>query len=262
MNVANFADALSAKVTLRFLEHLKEREPYLRLSSIGKPIRQQWYDLKGYKGKPLTPDVKMKFLFGDIIEELLLFLAKEAGHTVERTQEKVSLDDVPGSIDAIIDGILVDTKSASTYSWHKFNDGRLKEDDPFGYLHQLSGYSAALGGYDGAFLVIDKTLGKLCLDRYSKEELSNFKPKEKIQEVRTSLESDTPPPRCYPDEEDGKSGNRKLGIGCSFCNHNEECWKDSNNGQGLKIYSYSTGPRFLTKVVREPNVFLINKVSN
>lgn len=254
LDVANFSKALSSKVVLRFAEHLKEREPYLRLSAIGKPIRQQWYDLKGFKGKPLGPEVKMKFLFGDILEELLLFLAKEAGHTVERTQEKVELDDVPGSIDAIIDGVLVDTKSASTFSWKKFKEGRLKEDDPFGYRFQLSSYSKALGGFDGAFLVIDKTLGKLCLDRYSKEELTALDPSARIKEVREALKSDVPPERCYEDEEDGKSGNRKLGTGCSYCSHVLECWKDANGGEGVKTYLYSTGPRYLTVVKREPKV--------
>ncbi len=262
LNINNFTEALGIKVYNKFLEHMKEREPYLRLSSIGKPSRQIWYDLKGYKPEPLGPDQKMKFLFGDILEELLLFLAKEAGHNVERLQEKVELDGVPGSIDAVIDGVLVDSKSASTYSWNKFNDGRLIQDDPFGYIFQLAGYSEALGGYDAAFLVIDKTLGKLCLDRYSKEQLKEFNARKKIEEVRKNQESDTPPPRCYSDEPYQKSGNRKLGIGCSFCGHKIECWKDCNNGEGVKQYIYSTGPIWLTTIIREPSVFSNKKDIN
>lgn len=258
LNVSNFTEALGTKIYNRFLEHMKEREPYLRLSSIGKPSRQLWYDLKGYKAEALGPDTKMKFLFGDILEELLLFLAKESGHSVERLQEKVELDGVPGSIDAVIDGVLVDSKSASTYSWNKFNDGRLYQDDPFGYIFQLASYSEAIGGYDGAFLVIDKTLGKLCLDRYSKERLKEFNARKKIQEVREAQKSDTPPPRCYEDEAHQKSGNRRLGVGCSFCGHKFECHKDSNDGRGLRVFQYSSGPIFLTKVVKEPNTFESN----
>lgn len=257
LNIANFSEALSTKVASRFADHLIEREPYLRLSAIGKPTRQLWYDLKGYKGEALSADTKMKFLFGDILEELLLFLAAESGHTVERIQEKVELDGVPGSIDAVIDGVLVDTKSASTYSWNKFNSGLLKEQDPFGYIQQISAYSEALGGYDGAFLVIDKTLGKLCLDKYTKEELKSFRPRDRIKSVREAIQSDIEPPRCYSDQpvsKTDKSDNRILAVGCSYCNHKQYCWRDSNDGKGLRQYVYSTGVKFFTKVVKEPRV--------
>jgi hypothetical protein len=40
----------------------------------------------------------------------------------------------------------------------------------------------------------------------------------------------------------------KLDTGCSYCPHKFNCWPD------LKTYYYSTGPRYLTKVVREPRV--------
>lgn len=255
LNIASFSDKLGSRIGSKFKEHLLERKPYVRLSAIGRPLRQQWYELHGFKGEPLSPDVKMKFLFGDILEELLLFLAEEAGHSVEKLQEKVELHGVSGSIDAIIDGVLIDSKSASTYSWNKFANKGLKDDDPFGYYPQIASYSKALGGLDGGFLVIDKTLGKLCLDLYSKEELAEYDSKGRIEEVRRVEASDSPPERCYPEEPHQKSGNMKLGIGCSFCGHKTECWKDSNDGCGLRLFLYSDKPVWLTKVVNEPRVF-------
>ncbi len=78
--------------------------------------------------------------------------------------------------------------------------------------------------------------------------------KEKIAKLKTCLESDTPPPRCYPDEADGVTGNRKLGVNCSYCSFKNECWSDSNKGEGLRKFIYSNGPRWLTTVKNEPKV--------
>jgi hypothetical protein len=70
------------------------------------------------------------------------------------------------------------------------------------------------------------------------------------------LASDTPPERCYEAEFDYKTGNEKLAIGCVFCDFKKECWKDANNGEGLKGYKYAAMPfpLYLTKVVKEPRV--------
>ena len=57
-----------------------------------------------------------------------------------------------------------------------------------------------------------------------------------------------PPEKCYEPKPDGKSGNMKLDIGCSYCAYNKACWPD------LRAFAYSTGPRFLTEVVNEPKV--------
>ena len=65
---------------------------------------------------------------------------------------------------------------------------------------------------------------------------------------------DEPPARCHEAVPDGKSGNRKLGINCSYCSHKARCWADINDGQGLRTFIYSTGPRYLTDVVKLPKV--------
>ena len=62
------------------------------------------------------------------------------------------------------------------------------------------------------------------------------------------------PPRCYEDVEDGSSGNRKLCVECSYCAFKVDCWQDVNNGSGLRKFIYSSGPRWLTVVKKEPNV--------
>lgn len=194
----------------------------------------------------------MKFLFGDILECLLLFLAEEAGHTVTQKQAEVNVNGVLGHIDAVIDGVVVDVKSASTYSFKKFKDGSLETNDPFGYYEQLAGYSKGLDDIPGAFLAIDKTLGHITLLSVSTEQLVPLDINGRVQHLKEMLGSDQLPGRCYEDEAMGEGGNRKLGVNCSYCPFKQECWKDSNGGLGLRSFIYSTGPVYLTTVVKEP----------
>jgi hypothetical protein len=62
------------------------------------------------------------------------------------------------------------------------------------------------------------------------------------------------PTRCFEGIPDGKSGNMKLGVNCSYCAFKAPCWADANDGEGLRLFIYSTGPRWLTEVEREPDV--------
>ena len=231
----------------------------LRMSNIGKPLRQLYYELKLQAPKEeLPPQAIFKFLFGDLIELLFLFLAREAGHTVEHEQKTVHNNGVVGHIDAIIDGHLIDVKSTSKYAFKKFEENRLAQDDPFGYMKQLAGYAESeelKGNIKGAgFVAIGKELGNITYMPVDLAETKMEHPSAKIDKIREALSSDELPPRCYEAEPFGKSGNMKLGINCSYCPYKETCWSDSNNGTGLKKYLYSTGPVWLVDVVREPNV--------
>ena len=72
--------------------------------------------------------------------------------------------------------------------------------------------------------------------------------------VLRSRRKETPPDKCYDDEPDGKSGNMKLARGCVYCRHKFECHKDANNGEGLRVFKYSTGYRYLTQTPNAPKV--------
>ena len=229
------------------------REFTLRMSNIGKGARQLWYEKRDGSDEELSPNTLVKFMFGDIIEALVLFLARMGGHSVTEQQAEVDVKGIKGHIDSDIDGVTVDVKSASTHSFRKFADGSLIENDPFGYIEQLAGYCKARGT-DGAFLAVDKQNGHITYLPISKEELEVFDIEGRIEYIKSVVESNNEPERCYPDEEDGASGNRKLGINCSYCPFKARCWADSNGGLGLRTFLYANGPRFLTHVAREPNV--------
>ncbi|MGH9992866.1 MAG: hypothetical protein ACREBU_01550 [Nitrososphaera sp.] len=229
----------------RLLEAGRPRKATVRMSNVGKPCtRQLWYEIKGYKGEKLQPHTRLKFLYGDVIEQLVLFLAREAGHTVEQRQNKVELDGIRGHIDAVIDGALVDVKSCSPYGFKKFEEGGLEEDDPFGYQAQLAGYKAALGIEEAAWVAMDKQNGHLGVFLLK----SDYPVRSQISKVKAALVSDEPPERAFEPLPDGASGNMKLPVACSYCAFKQTCYPQ------LRTFLYATGPRFLTKVTRVPNV--------
>lgn len=249
-NVQEFGQRLATHIKNRINED--RGKPSLRMSNLGSTCdRELWYKInKPELAEKLPANVRFKFLYGDILEELILFLAKEAGHTVEGTQDTLEINGVKGHRDAVIDGYLVDTKSASTYAFQKFRDHLTPDKDEFGYIDQLGAYLAASQSDPlvkekdvAAFFAVDKTLGHMTLDMHAKSDKDYSK---LVDEKRAMLASSTPPKRSYEDEEDGKSGNRKLGTKCSYCAFKEVCWP------GVKRYDYSGKPRWLTKVAREP----------
>lgn len=234
----------------------RKGEEVLRFSALGKKDRQIWYDANMPEvGEELPGKTYFKFLYGDVLEILLLFCAKESGHEVTHEQHEVDVDGVKGHTDAVIDGIPVDCKSASTFSYQKFRDGSFVFNDPFGYIQQLSGYAHALNKTDRAgFLVCDKTHGDICFAEIDEYTIAGNPPAPRIEELRGVVAMSEPPARCYDDIPEGKSGNRKLGIECSYCPKKYKCWEDANNGQGLRKFTYSRGPTWLTRVKKEPRV--------
>lgn len=244
-----FGGNLTDIMAMRFNEERKGG--FLRLSNIGKPDRQLWYSINDPNGgEKLPPQAHIKFMYGDMQEQLCILLAKLAGHDVQFEQETVNLDGVEGHLDCVIDGYVVDVKSASRYAFPKFSQGTLLEpgNDAFGYVGQLASYvRAKTPGKDGYFLAVNKDLGHLALLKVDAEILAAYDPESRIKHAREMVKGPIPE-RCYEDVPDGKSGNMKLDVGCSYCERKFQCWPD------VKTYYYSTGPRYLTRVVREPKV--------
>ena len=144
----------------------------LRLSQMGPRCpRALWYSVnKPELAEPLPPWAEIKYSYGHILECLGVALCKKAGHEVVGEQDELVLDGIVGHRDAVIDGCVVDIKSASSISFNKFKDGSIAWKDDFGYLDQLDGYVVA--SHDdplvrvkdkGYLLVIDKTLGHMLL---------------------------------------------------------------------------------------------------
>jgi hypothetical protein len=252
----NMASTVAVLAKSRF-DKPQEPRGYLSMSGLGTPCdRKLWYKINQTElAQPLRANALLKFFYGDMIEELALCIAQQAGHTVVGQQDRMEAHGIKGSRDCVIDGMTVDVKSASPYSFKKFQEGNLREQDPFGYISQLSSYVYAAkddplvtNKTHGAFLVIDKVNGHICLDVYDLTEEMKTK-EEEIRAIKEMVAQKIPPERGFEDEPQSKtSPNMKLKMECSYCEFKRACWP------GLKLYAYSHGPVYLTKVVKELRV--------
>jgi hypothetical protein len=249
------SSSISSVAEARFSQEQKPRD-YLSLSAIGSPCdRKLWYKLNQIEdADAVGAEMLGTFFYGDLLEALVLSLAMAAGHTVECMQDEVNVFGVVGHIDAVIDGITVDVKSASSYGFQKFKSHNLREDDPFGYVSQLSSYVYAgrdnpkvKNKTDGAFLVVKKDRFELCLDRYDFTEEINNKEAE-IERVKAVVTGSIPENRLPVVPQSKSSPNTQLSSTCGYCDFRKVCWPEA------RTFLYSTGPAYLVDVVNEPRV--------
>lgn len=252
--IHQFGDAIKDVLFKRLKK--EDREPTLRMSNIGRPLRQLYYEMNKYPSEKIEGKTLLKFLYGDLIEATVIALAQVAGYEISGLQEEIEVDGIKGHLDLKINGILTDVKSASPFGFLKFKDKSILEkgNDPFGYVGQLSGYAHEVK-FPAAWIAINKIDGEICVLELPQNIIDAYDVRERIKLCKETVSSSTIPPRCYEDETHQKSGNRKLGVGCSFCGWKQECWKDSNGGKGLRIFLYSDKPLWLTNVAKEPRVF-------
>ncbi len=236
--------------------------PRLRLSQMGpKCPCALWHSIhKPELAEPLPPWAEIKYSYGHIIEALALTLAEASGHKVEGMQDELSVDGILGHRDAVIDGCLVDVKSTSSFGFKKFKDGSIGQDDSFGYLDQLDGYLLGSANdplvtvKDRAYLLaVDKQLGHVCLYEHK------FRPdsiRNRIADYKRIVALPSPPGCNCATTPDGKSGNIKLGTVAGYNAFKHCCFPN------LRTFLYASGPVYLTKVVRKPDVIEIDKFGN
>lgn len=232
----------------------KQERRGLRLSGLGPQCpRALWYSVHSPElAEPLPPSARVKYTYGHIIEHLVIGLSKAAGHEVTGEQDEISVDGILGHRDCVIDGCIVDVKSAASRSFLKFKDKTIATDDTFGYLDQLDGY--LVGSLDDPLvrvkdkaylLVIDKQLGHMVLYPHDLREQSI---RQRIRYYKQIVESVNPPACECGTVADGKSGNLRLDVRASYSSFKYCC------NPKLRTFLYAGGPVFLTKVVRKPDV--------
>lgn len=258
--IDKFGEAM-ANMLRRRLYKEDEYKPSLRLSALGQCETKQYYSIcTDEPQEELKGPTLLKFMVGDITEDVTLTLAKLAGHEVRGEQDTIEVEGIIGHRDAVIDGYTVDVKSASARAFEKFQNGTLLENDSFGYAYQLASYVVGAddvkkdGGY---FLAFHKELGKLATLRLDAEDFPNVK--RRAHQLKEQMDLPLPPPRPYEPKlankvSDPELENYQLPVTCSYCSFKFKCWEDANDGEGLRVFVYSNGPRYLTKVGKTPNV--------
>lgn len=260
----DIANALSRDIGKRLQTQLSEKKdaPRLRLSQMGPRCpKALWHSIHTPElAEQLPPWAEIKYSYGHVIEALAIALAKAAGHEVLGEQDEVCVDGVVGHRDCVIDGCVVDVKSASSIAFEKFKSGEIAQSDNFGYLDQLDGY--LVGSLNdpvvkvkdrGYLLVVDKTLGHMVLYEHRLRE-DHIRNRIKYYKYIVSLKT---PPECEcKTVPHGKSGNIKLDTKASYNLYKYCCFPN------LRTFLYSDGPVYLTQVFRKPDVIEVDKHGN
>lgn len=253
--IEKFGESVKSLMRTEFGRKKREDNRKLRLSNIGRTDRYLWNHFNGTEGEELQPHTYVKFMYGHLIEEMLLFLTRMAGHSVTDEQKVCKVEGVVGHMDCKIDGVVTDVKSASSFGFKKFKDGTLAYDDPFGYIDQIKAYAHSEGETEFGWLAMDKANGHLT---YLKYDLTDTEAPvyealkgdivDRVKHVKKLVEQPEPAEWCYQPIPDGKSGNSKLSTGCSYCQFKDHCYPN------LRVFAYSYGPKYLVDVVKEPKV--------
>lgn len=254
--IEKFGEGVKALMRTEFARDRKKDTRTLRLSNIGRDDRYLWNVVNNTEvAEKIPPHTYVKFMYGHLIEEMLLFLTRMAGHEVTDEQKVCEVEGIKGHMDCTIDGLTIDVKSASSYAFKKFKDGTLAYDDPFGYVDQIKAYAHAQGKREFGWLAMDKANGHLAVLKYDLDDTQapvyeHIKGDivERIRHVKKLVGLEEPEVFCSDLVEDGKSGNLKLGVKCSYCMFKKHCFPD------LRAFAYSHAPKFLAKVVNEPKV--------
>lgn len=137
------------------------------ISSLGYPMAFQVLNKLGLKD-PLeaVPANVFALWFGNAVECLVMSLMDDYGVPYHSYQKDVDFHGIPGSLDFMVDGCVVDVKSMSPYyfdSWHGKNADEANPNDDRGYITQILAYRQAVGATGAAILAINKQTGRMAL---------------------------------------------------------------------------------------------------
>ena len=201
----------------------------------------------------MTQDVAyndvMRFLMGDLVEAVALFVMKGAGINVVSEQKECDLtiadQDIKGTLDVVlnIDGEekVWDVKSTSPWSFENKFSGRggyeaIKEDDPFGYIMQGHLYAESDKKPFGGWIAINKSSGEWDFveapenqDADRKEYLkeANRIVKAIITDAKFKIPFEAVPETYIRGGQKIDTGNKLMPKTCTFCSFKEHCWKNA-----------------------------------
>ena len=231
--IAGIKKDIGEALNRQFGKRTKCRKFQLRMSNIGRPSCQLWFEKnQPEKSDPLPTTFVMNMMLGDIVEAVFKGLMKEAKIKFEDSDKvylNVADEKVSGTYDLVLDDAVDDIKSASDWSYrNKFESfDTLSSDDAFGYVGQLAGYAKALGKKAGGWWVVNKANGSFKYVPAENIDVDNEvkKLEENVKVVKSNVFK-----RCYESEEEtfrGKpTGNRVLSKTCSFCRYKHSCWEN------------------------------------
>ena len=233
--LSEFAELSKKALEKHFIR--KEEDFRLRMSNVGKPLCQLQMQAKGVEPEKPSHDFIVRMIIGDMLEALVIVLLKAAKIEVKSQHQKVSLGvgdrQIEGEYDIELDDGIYDIKSVSPFSFTtKFNADngydKIKQSDSFGYISQGHGYGMAANKPFKGWIAINKTTGEIVFTDSKHTDEEKKEVYSKIYNTSVALLDEKPFERCFTDVEEvyysKPTGNRTLGIECSYCPYKHDCW--------------------------------------
>ena len=225
----------------------KRREYRIRMSGLGRPLCQQLLDRSGLK-EEMDYNALFRFLFGDLVESVAVFIMEQAEVEIVEKQKAVELEiaghKVQGTLDLILKdemGVdkVWDVKSASEWAFKFKYTGyggydKIKEDDPFGYIMQGHLYGEATGLPFGGWIVINKSSGEVAIVEAPEWQDEDRRVYMADAEKRVKRLLDPNPDFVRPFKaefetykvkgEEIRTGNKTVPKICGMCGYRSHCW--------------------------------------
>jgi len=223
------------------------RQFKIRMSGLGRPICQQILEREKHI-EDMDYNALFRFLFGDIVESVLVLIMEQADVDIVEKQKAVKLTiaghEVNGTLDLIMrDELGVekvwDVKSASEWAFKFKYTGyggydKIKEDDPFGYIMQGHLYAEATGLPFGGWVVVNKSSGEVAMVEAPdwQDEDRRLYMADAEKRVKRLLDPDPNFVKPFKSEfetykvkgEVIRTGNKTLPKICGMCGHRSHCW--------------------------------------
>jgi hypothetical protein len=240
---------VTSKIKEEFLADMSEafdkqfnRDPSdpfrIRMSNMGKHSCQLQMNKAGAKKIRKPYNFIMRMLIGDAVEAWTMVFLKLAKADITGGKDIVSLDiadtTIKGESDVDIEGKVFDIKSSAPWAfknkWQKGFDA-VKRTDDFGYVGQLYGYSEGQKKPMGGWIVVDKSSGETVVVEADLSDAEKQEIRGNIETTINKVNSDSEFERCFEPEDEffnrKPTGNKRLGITCTFCDYRSTCWPDA-----------------------------------
>lgn len=203
----------------------KGSRDYMGASGLGTECsRELWYSY--HQPKPiLDPRVNRIFRVGDLYEDYVIKLLRDAGMTIytemENGEQFGFVDGkIAGHIDGVITGLpestkphLLEIKSANAKRFKAFTEKGFKSDKK--YWTQIHVYMLKMGLGDCLVVVINKDNCELYFERVKLDK--KFAERQLLRGHEISNMVNDIPVRPY---------SKPTFYKCKFCNYHSECWNN------------------------------------
>jgi hypothetical protein len=214
----------------------------LRLSGIGRCVRQQAYRILNFpaQGKEIDARSKMVFFQGDLVELAVIQVARQAGCDITATgmtQGLVQLDGVYGHPDGVLhspnEDVLVEIKSMSSYGFAEFERGVI---DP-AYEAQYNAYLEATGLDRVCLVGLNKDAGVLHEQIRTKDPTIVADVKKRITTIKAAT------PESLPLRPYGPNDKGFYPWQCLYCAFHRLCLPEAEKVVVGKAYKLKTGKK-------------------